>query len=206
MHNISINCHSSICIRDNVYVDPFNIKEGRHNAEVVFITHDHFDHYDLESVRNVINEDSIIITIESVKEDLIRNGITCSVVSVLPNNKGYVNGVEYVSLPSSNVGHHHFKELNYLAFLILIDGVRYFVGGDSDFVDEFKNIRCEVLLVPIGGTYTMNAKEAASLANHIKPSLVIPTHYNFIEGTGNKDDEREFISNLDGIDYRILIK
>ena len=206
MHNISINCHSSICIRDNIYVDPFNIKEGIHNAEVVFITHDHFDHYDLESVRNVINEDSIIVATMGVKEDLIRNGITCSVVSVLPNNKGYVNGVEYVSLPSYNIGHHHFKELNYLAFLILIDGVRYFVCGDSDFIDEFKNIRCEVLLVPIGGTYTMNAKEAASLANHIKPSLVIPTHYNFIEGTGNKDDEREFISNLDGIDYRILIK
>ena len=94
MHNISINCHSSICIRDNIYVDPFNIKEGIHNAEVVFITHDHFDHYDLESVRNVINEDSIIVTTMGVKEDLIRNGITCSVVSVLPNNKGYVNGVE----------------------------------------------------------------------------------------------------------------
>ena len=56
MKNISINCHSSICINSNVYIDPFNIKDEIHNAEVVFVTHDHFDHYDYESIINIIND------------------------------------------------------------------------------------------------------------------------------------------------------
>ena len=207
MHNISINCHSSICINNNIYIDPFNIKEGIHNAEVVFITHDHFDHYDLESVKNVINEDTTIVTIESVKDDLIKNGVSNSIVSVLPNNKGYVSGVEYVTLPAYNVGHHHFRELNYVAYYLIIDGVRYLICGDSDNTEELRILKCDVLFVPIGGTYTMNAKEAAELTNHIRPSLVIPTHYNFIEGTGDKKDEKEFISYLDSdINKKILIK
>ena len=207
MHNISINCHSSICINGNVYIDPFNIKDGIHNADVVFVTHDHFDHYDYESIINIINEDSVIVTIPSVKEDLVKKGIKNSIVSVVPGDKGYVNGVEYVTLPSYNVGHHHFRELNYVAYLLTIDNVRYLICGDSDNTAELNNVRCDVLLVPIGGTYTMNAKEAAALTNNIKPSLVIPTHYNFIDGTGDKNNEKEFINYLDdNIEYKILIK
>ena len=81
------------------------------------------------------------------------------------------------------------------------------ICGDSDNTPELNSVKCDVLLVPIGGTYTMNAKESAMLANSIKPRLVIPTHYNFVEGTGNKKDEEEFINYLDeNIEYKILIK
>ena len=63
-----------------------------------------------------------------------------------------------------------------------MDGIHYYVAGDTDAVNELSSVKCDVALVPIGGTYTMNAKEAAKLINGIRPEIAIPTHYGSIVG------------------------
>lgn len=92
-------------------------------------------------------------------------------------------------------------------FKVTIRGVTYTICGDTDATDELKTIKTDVLLVPIGGTYTMDAKEAALLTNIIRPKLVIPTHYNTIPQTATKKQaEPEFKSNLDpSIPLKFLI-
>jgi len=207
MHKISINCHSSICIDGNIYVDPFNIKEKIANARLVFITHDHFDHYDKESVYNVLNEDTIIVSIKKVIDSLIESDISNEMVVVEPGMSLEIDGVNVETVASYNVGHHHFKELGYVAYVLNIDGVRYLICGDSDDTSELRNVKCDVLFVPIGGTYTMDYSEAANLANAIKPKIVVPTHYNCLDGVGTKDDEKKFIELIDKeIECKIFVK
>ena len=206
MHKVSINCHSSICIDEDIYIDPFNIKEKIGNARLVFVTHDHYDHYDLESIKNVINNETIIISIKSVVDSLKEHNISNRMIVVESNNNFDVDGVSVETIPSYNVGHHHFRELGYVAYVLNIEGVRYLICGDSDDTVELESVDCDVLFVPIGGTYTMDYKEAAHLANTIHPSIVVPTHYNCLDGVGTKEDEKKFVELLDdGIECKIFI-
>ena len=76
-----------------------------------------------------------------------------------------------------------------------MDGIRYYVSGDTDAVKEIQTVNCDVALVPIGGTFTMTAKEAAELINQIKPSVTIPTHYGSI--VGKAEDAEEFRKLID---------
>jgi len=207
MENIKINCHSSICINEDIYIDPYNIEGHINNASLIFITHSHFDHLDINSIKNILKEDTIIVTIEECAKIIKENGINNNILVVKPNDAGFINSIGYETFPSYNIGHHHFKELGFVGYTLIIDGVRYTICGDSDNTSELQSIKTDILFVPIGGTYTMNDKEAAMLTNKIKPSLVIPVHYNCIEGTGTKEDEKEFIKELDkNIEYKIFIK
>ena len=207
MKDIYINCHSSICIDKNIYVDPFMIKEKKSDAKIIFITHTHFDHFDMESIKNIMNKDTVIVSIKEVIDELKKEGVSNKMLVVSNNDSGVIADVSFETFPSYNVGHHHFKELGFVGYTLTIDNVRYTICGDSDNTEELRNMKCDVLLVPIGGTYTMNAKEAADLTNKIKPSLVIPTHYNCLDGTGTKNDEKEFLNLIDrNIKYLILIK
>lgn len=207
MHKISINCHSSICIDEDIYIDPFNIKEKICNARLVFVTHDHYDHYDVESIKNIINNETIIVSIKSVVDSLASNGFTNRMIIVEPNNVFDVDGVGVETIPSYNVGHHHFKELGYVGYVLTIDEIRYLICGDSDDTPELESVKCDVLFVPIGGTYTMDYKEAAHLSNVIHPNIVVPTHYNCLKGVGTKADEKNFIELLDkDIECKIFVK
>ena len=75
MHDIKINCHSSICIDNNIYIDPFKIETNYNNAKLILITHPHFDHLDINSIQNIINEKTIIVCTKDSKEQLIQNNI-----------------------------------------------------------------------------------------------------------------------------------
>lgn len=124
-----------------------------------------------------------------------------------PNEKGEAKGIQFETFPAYNYGHHHFKELGYVGYTILYLGARYTVCGDTDATEELKKIKTDVLLLPIGGTYTMNPEEAGELANTIKPRLAIPTHYGCISGTFGKDEaEERFLKIVDkNIPVEILI-
>ena len=205
--NITINCHSSICINENIYFDPFNINEGNHNAMVIFITHSHFDHLELSSIEKIINYDTVIVCTQDSAKILKEAGIDNEIVVVKPNQKLVVKNIEIETFPAYNVGHHHLKDLGFVGFNVIIDNVKYTICGDTDATDELKQVKTDVLLVPIGGTYTMNPKEAGSLTNIIRPQLVIPTHYNLISGTLKKyEAESEFLETLDrNINVKFLI-
>lgn len=204
--DIKINCHSSICINEFYYIDPFKIEKKTNNAKIIFITHPHFDHLDMSSIKKLVNSDTIIVCTDSSKE-IIQKELANKIIVVSPNLKGNIENVEYSTFPAYNYGHHHFKELGYVGYNLTIDNIKYTICGDTDATEELKRIKTDVLLVPIGGTYTMDAKEAAVLTNIISPKVAIPTHYNCIEGTAKKDAEKIFIDNvIKKIEVSIKIK
>ena len=159
-----------------IYFDPYNIKDDYHDADYIFITHDHYDHYDEKSIEKVKKDTTKIIVpkcLETKKHDLV----------VEPNNSYKIDNISFDTIPSYNLGKSfHTKEMNYVGYKILLDGLYYYIMGDTDRTEEADQVKCDVCFVPIGGTYTMDVQEAADYINYIKPTTVIPIHYGSIVG------------------------
>jgi L-ascorbate metabolism protein UlaG (beta-lactamase superfamily) len=94
-----------------------------------------------------------------------------------------IAGISVQSVPAYNrLKPFHPKRNGWIGYVVTMDGVRYYAAGDTDAVSDLKSVTCDVALVPIGGTYTMSAKEAAKLVNEIHPLVAIPIHYGSIVG------------------------
>lgn len=206
MYNIKVNCHSSICINNNIYIDPFKINESLNNAEFILITHPHWDHLDIESIKNVMNNKTVFVCTSDSKEELVSNNIDENkIIVVKPYDKKVIENIKIETFPVYNTNKKfHPKENNWIGYNLIIDGVTYTICGDSDNTEELQQLNTDILFVPIGGTYTMNPKEAAELTNIIKPKLVVPVHYGEIVGDITLKDL--FIKYLNkSINYKILI-
>lgn len=199
--NIDVNYHSSIRIED-IYVDPFNVKDG--SAKYIFITHSHYDHYSFEDIKKIVNDETVFVCTKDVSDDL-RGKLSNGIVVVEPNKSYCLNGLSFETIASYNINKKfHPKENNWVGYAIEVNGEKYAILGDSDVTDEVKTIKCDVLFVPIGGTYTMTATEASELTNIINPKLVVPVHYNGI--VGDKNCENEFLKGLNKkIEYKIYL-
>lgn len=193
--NIKINTHSSIQIDDMAF-DPYDADKIKFKSKYIFITHTHYDHLDIPSIKSFSNKKTIFIAPYDAKETLEQN-FENKIIYVKPYDEINLETCQVEVLPSYNINKDfHKKESNWVGYKVIKDGVVYAVLGDTDATPELENLKAiDVLFVPIGGTYTMNAKEAAALSNKIKPKLVIPVHYGTVVGT--KADEKEFLKNLD---------
>ena len=192
---ISINCHSSIRIEADkvLYFDPFKIEEETHDADIIFVTHDHFYHFSVEDIKKIEKEDTVYV-IPDCMYNLLGGE---NVVTLLPNEKANVEGYEVETIPSYNVGKDfHPKEKGYVAYIVTIEGKRVYVAGDCDMNEDNEKVKCDIALLPVGGTYTMDYKQAAELAEKLNPELVIPTHYGDVVGQGN--DGEKFAELLKG--------
>ena len=193
--NIKINTHSSIQIDDMAF-DPYDADKIKFKAKYIFITHTHYDHLDIPSIKSFSNKKTIFIAPYDAKETLELH-FDNKIIYVKPYDEINLETCQVEVLPSYNINKDfHKKESNWVGYKVIKDGVVYAVLGDTDATPELKKLKAiDVLFVPIGGTYTMNAKEAATLSNKIKPKLVVPVHYGTVVGT--KADEKEFLKNLD---------
>ena len=195
IENIEVLYHSSIRISKNkvIYIDPFKIDKNYNDADIVFITHDHYDHYSEEDIDKVINENTTIIIPEELLTKLLKKGINKNaIITVEPNEKYVVQGIKFETIPAYNTNKtFHPKENGWVGYIIIINGIRYYIAGDTDITEENKQVKCDVAFVPVGGTYTMDFKEAASLINEIKSKIAIPIHYGSIVGT--EQDAIDFI-------------
>ncbi len=185
---IFINCQSSIKITDNLclYFDPYLIEEPLNDADLVFITHDHYDHLDKDSLLNIIKKDTLIIIPESIKNSMLTLGFEESQLVLVKPRKTYtVKNVEFTTIPSYNLNKdYHPKTKNYVGYIVNMDGKRILVSGDTDATKELLKLKdIDIALIPIGGTYTMDYQEAADLINQLKPRVVIPTHYYTVVGS-----------------------
>lgn len=199
--NIKVLYHSSIKIEGslNIYFDPFKITESLNDADVIFITHEHYDHFSPEDILKIKKENTIIILPENMKRmALDLNFEEKNILLVKPNKKYKLENKEllFETIPAYNVNKNfHKKEMDWVGYVLEIEGKRVYIAGDTDITEENKQVKCDIALVPIGGNFTMDAKEAAELVNIIKPKIAIPTHYGAI--VGNKKDEETFIKNVD---------
>ena len=189
--NISVNTQSSIRIIGSrvLYFDPFRIADEPHDADIIFITHSHYDHLDPKSVENVAHENTVFIAPASMNQEMRKVIGDAELILMTPGEKQDIDGIAILAVPAYNrLKPFHPKKNGWIGYVILMDGVRYYVAGDTDALKELTSIACDVALVPIGGTYTMTAKEAAKLINEIHPLVAIPTHYGSIVGKPEEAD------------------
>lgn len=194
LNGIEVLCHSSIRFDKGevIYFDPFKIEENYKDADVIFITHDHYDHYSEEDIDKVIKEETIIVAPEDLLTKLLKKGFERdNMVLVTPNQKYTVKGIEFQTIPAYNVNKQfHPKANEWVGYVLKIEGITYYIAGDTDITEENKKVKCDVAFVPVGGTFTMDYKEAAELINEIKPKIAVPTHYGSI--VGEKSDGISF--------------
>lgn len=209
LNNIEVLCHSSIRMDKGkiIYVDPFHIKENYKDADIILITHSHYDHFSEKDIEKVRKADTKIYVTEDYVENAKSIGFSENkIVGVKPYQTYYEGDIEINTVSAYNVNKQfHPKENNWVGYILKIEGISYYIAGDTDITEENKKIKCDVAIVPVGGTYTMTAKEAAELVNIIKPKVAIPIHYGDIVGT--KEDAIIFVNSLeDGINGEILMK
>ena len=195
LEGIEVLCHSSIRINKEktIYFDPFKIDKNYNDADIIFITHDHYDHYSEDDIDKVIKQDTIIVAPEELLTKLLRKGYKKDfIITIEPEETDMVDGIRFETIPAYNENKQfHPKDNGWVGYIIELNGIRYYIAGDTDVTEENKKVKCDVAFVPVGGTYTMDFKEAASLINEIKPKIAVPIHYGSIVGT--KQDATDFV-------------
>ena len=194
---ISVNEQSSIRIAGSsvIYFDPFRIRNSAHDADYVFITHAHFDHFSPEDIRKVCKPDTTYVAPETMADELNKAGITDAVL-LKPAVSVQVGEIAVETVPAYNqLKPFHPKKNGWLGYVITVGGQRIYVAGDTDATKEAKSVSCDIALIPAGGTYTTDAREAAALVNTIHPGTAIPTHYGSV--VGKPEDGDVFAKHVD---------
>lgn len=181
-----------------IYIDPYQIEGGK-PADLILITHEHFDHCSPEDVAKIQQPGTVIITEKDSAKKL-----SGDVRVVTPGERLDLDGLTVETVPAYNTNKDfHPKANKWLGFIIDIDGVRIYHAGDSDFIPEMSDLKVDIALLPVSGTYVMNADEAIQAALAIQPKLAIPMHYGAI--VGDQSDASRFKDKLAGkVDVLIL--
>ncbi len=196
--------HDSFRIKNGktVIIDPFKIRPIPEKADILLITHEHYDHLSIDDIKKVVNENTTIVTIElsslKVKE----------VKAVKPGDKLKLGDVSIEVVPAYNLNKFrepgkvfHPKEDGKAGYIVGINGVRVYHAGDTDAIPEMKGLKPDVALLPVSGTYVMTADEAAQAAKMVEPKVAIPMHYGVIVGT--EQDAQKF-KQLATVEVQIL--
>ena len=130
MKDIIINTQSSIKM-GNIYFDPFRIKEEVHDASIIFITHSHYDHFDIDSINNIKNDNTIFVV---PRDNSIINSLESDKLIIVDVDKDYeINGIKFSTVPSYNTNKsYHLKEYNWVGYVVNIDNEIYYNMGDTD--------------------------------------------------------------------------
>ena len=198
MEGISHNYHASIRIEKNgkiIYFDPYKIKDNVFDADYIFITHSHYDHYDEESIKKVFNNNTKFIVTSDLESKVKNIGVSINNITVVYPNESYkVDNILFETVPAYNITKsYHKKSYNWVGYVVTLNNIKYYIVGDSDSTDEVKNVICDVIFVPVGGTYTMDYEEASKLVNTMNVKYAIPIHYSEV---GTSIDAQNFINNL----------
>ena len=171
-----------------VYTDPFVLTPGCEKADLILVTHEHFDHCDKEKIRQLIKEGTVVVAPVFCNLKLSDLGVKIEVVSNF--QKLSVKGVEIESIPAYNINKfrapgkvfHPKGEGN--GYIFNVNGTRIYIAGDTDFIPEMKNLmNIDIALLPIGGTFTMDEAEAVEAVKSFQPRYVIPMHYGTLKET-----------------------
>lgn len=195
LENIECLGHSTIKFNNSkkiIYFDPYNIEVNYNDADMIFITHDHYDHFSTEDIKKVKKDNTIIVVTEDIYQKALEIGFSkMNIVTVKPNNNYLISNIKFTTIPAYNINKQfHPKENNWVGYIIEFNSIKYYIAGDTDVIDENINIECDVAFLPVGGTYTMTYEEAAILCNKMQPKLVVPIHYGVL--VGSKKDAESF--------------
>jgi len=167
--------------RTQIYVDPWKLPAAAPKADVILITHAHFDHYSADDIGKIEQAGTTFVAPADVAAKLRGK----QVVTAAPGGTYTVGSLKVQAVPAYNTNKQfHKKSENWLGYVVTLSGgTRVYHTGDSDVTPEMKAVRTDVALMPCGGTYTMTAAEVAEAANAIKPAVLIPMHWGDIVGS-----------------------
>jgi len=187
LENIHWLGHDSFRIDGSVtvYVDPWKLPAGQPAADLILVTHDHFDHLSLPDIEAIAGPDTVVVGPASVTAQV--SGL--ATVTLAPGESAQVAGVEVLAVPAYNVDKfrapgqpYHPRESGGVGYVVAVDGVRYYHAGDTDAVPEMAEVHCEVALLPVGGKFTMTWEEAAEACELIDTEAAVPMHYGEVIG------------------------
>ena len=192
---ITVNTQSSIRIESTegtvIYLDPLGIEGNPQDADLILVTHAHYDHFSPADIAKIRKDSTKVVVPSSMKGDMEKNGFDLqSYLSMEAGDMISAAGIYIKAVPAYNkLKPFHPRRNGWIGYVLTVDGAKIYVAGDTDALKENTSIDCDIAMVPIGGTYTMNPKEAASFINSLKPAIVIPTHYGSIVGKPADADE-----------------
>ncbi len=181
--------HSSVMIEGEkiIYIDPWKLKGPENKADIILISHSHYDHLSVEDVEKIQKEDTVVVATPDSARQLSGN-----VEIIKPGDKLRIGDIKIEAVPAYNTNKpFHPRENGWVGFIVTINGKRIYYCGDTDLIPEMDAIRADIMLVPIGGTYTMTPEEAAMAVNSIGPDIVVPLHYDDI--VGSQEDARKLV-------------
>lgn len=199
IENIQWLGHATFKIVDSkvIYIDPWKVKNDD-SADIILVSHSHFDHLSVEDIEKVRGKKCVIITTPDSASRLKGD-----VRTLAPGGKMNIDDILIEGVPSYNMNKDfHTRTQSWLGFIINIKGKRIYYAGDTDAIPEMKTLQnIDVALLPVGGTYTMTPEEAAEAANAFKPKIAVPYHWGDI--VGSKNDAEKFKELFEG-ETRIL--
>lgn len=184
-----------------VYIDPWGVPEGAPEADAIFITHAHDDHFQPDEVKRLTGSDTQIVAPRDIAADLSGN-----VQAVAPGDTVEAGGIKGQAVPAYNIAEErlemHPRSNNWVGYVLQLGDATYYHAGDTDHVPELDSIDTTVAFIPIGGTYTMDVPEAVGLVKAMNPQLAVPMHYGFVVGT--QEDAERFRKDADPVKVEIL--
>lgn len=196
--------HASFLIRNGkvIYFDPYKIS-ATEKADLILITHEHFDHCSLDDIKKIVQPSTVIVTVPGNKSKLSSlAGQIAEIRLVKPGDALTVQGISIEVILAYNVNKSfHPKSNEWVGFVVEKDGEKIYHPGDTDLIPNMSSVRCNIALLPVSGAYVMTAEEAAKAAAQIKPQIAVPMHYGDI--VGDENDARRFES-LCECEVRIL--
>ena len=192
--------HSGFLIKNSktIYIDPYNVKAGMDKADIILITHSHYDHCSVVDIEKIIQEGTKIILTADSQSKITRFNVPIKMEIVEPGQELDLGDVKISVLPAYNIDKtFHPKDEAWVGYLVKINNLLIYHAGDSDLIPEMQKLtgykqpgKEFVALLPIGGRFTMNVEEAVEAARLIKPALTIPMHFGSI--VGMDEDAKEF--------------
>jgi len=162
-----------------IYIDPWKLAAGVPPADLILITHEHSDHFspdDIELIRTPQTEFVAIATVAAKLSGLVH--------TVKPGDRLMVRGVPIDVLPAYNLHKKfHPREKGHVGYVLTVDRQRIYHAGDTDAIPEMEGLRPDIALLPVSGTYVMDAEEAVEAVKLLQPGLAIPMHYGAIVGS-----------------------
>lgn len=190
-----------------IYTDPFKVSK-RDEADIVLLSHEHFDHLSLEDLEKVCSSGTTIVA-SPLCEQALKQVKVKEKYFIEPNGKYTVGKVMILAVPAYNLNKFrepgkpfHPQSEKGVGFVIQMDGTRVYYAGDTDAIPEMNSIQCDIALLPVSGTYVMTAEEAVEAVKAVHPKIAVPMHYGAI--VGSEDDARKFKSLVKNCEVQIV--